>query len=71
MSICFFAVPQAANQAAQNKLPVGKKPIRVKPLQKSNVRVHFPATRHDVAMQRRLIAYNIKNSRESQGGDSI
>lgn len=63
MSICFFAVPQAANQAAQNKLPVGKKPIRVKPLQKSNVRVHFPATRHDVAMQRRLIVHNIKEQR--------
>ncbi len=60
MSIHFFAVPAAANHAAHANNHV----TRVTPRQKSNIYAHFPATRHDIAMKRRLAVYNIKEMRE-------
>ena len=57
MSMCFFAVPAAANHAAHV--------TRVTPKQKSNVYAHLPATRHDVAMKRRLLVYSIKEEKEN------
>ena len=57
MSICFFAVPATANNAAH--VP------RVIPRQKSNIYAHLPATRHDVAMKRRLLVYSIQEEQEN------
>ncbi len=56
MSICFFAVPAAANHAAHANNHV----TRVTPRQKSNLYAHCPVTRHTRRARRQVSVANLR-----------